>query len=781
MTIAIKKVAVIGAGVMGAGIAAQIANAGVPVLLLDIVPAGGGPRNALAEKAVAVLLKADPAPFMSKRAAKLVTPGNLEDDLGLLADCDWIVEAIVEKPDVKQALYRRLQEARRPGSIVSSNTSTIPLRQLIDGMPQAFAADFLITHFFNPPRYMRLLETVAGPETRPDALQAVRAFADVALGKTVIACKDTPGFIGNRIGIFWVQAAITAAIETGIAVEDADAVLGRPMGIPKTGVFGLLDLVGIDLTPHVVASMVASLPKGDALHDVLGDPSLIKRMIAEGLTGRKGKGGFYRLDRTGGAKTKLAIDLKTGQYRPQRKADLESLDAFKAAGKDGGARTLLTHGDIGGRYAWTVMSATLAYAAALAPEIADSVEDIDAAMRLGYNWKNGPFELLDRLGAGWFAERLRAEGRAVPPLIERAAAEGGFYRVDNGVLQTLAFAGGYRAVTRPDGVLLLEDIKRKTKRITGNGSASLWDIGDGVLCFEVHTKMNTVDRDVLTLLGQTIVRVPLTHKALVIYNEGGNFSAGVNLGIALFAANIALWSEIEGMVKLGQDTYKALRYARFPTVAAPSGLALGGGCELLLHSSAIQAHAESYIGLVEAGVGVVPGWGGCKEMLRRWAAAPKMPQGPMPAVGKCFETIGTATVAKSAAEAKELMFLDPKDGITMNRDRLLADAKARALALAKGYRPPESPSFVLPGPSGKAALAMAVDGLRKSGKALPHDETVGAGLATVLSGGDTDPTQTVSEDDLLALERTEFMKLVRHPKTLARIESILVTGKPLRN
>ena len=350
MTIAIKKVAVIGAGVMGAGIAAQIANAGVPVLLLDIVPAGGGPRNALAEKAVAALLKADPAPFMGKRAAKLVTPGNLEDDLGLLADCDWIVEAIVEKPDVKQALYRRLQDARRPGSSVSSNTSTIPLRQLIDGMPQAFAADFLITHFFNPPRYMRLLETVAGPETRPDVLQAVRAFADVALGKTVIACKDTPGFIGNRIGIFWVQAAITAAIETGIAVEDADAVLGRPMGIPKTGVFGLLDLVGIDLTPHVVASMVASLPKGDALHGVLGDPSLIKRMIAEGLTGRKGKGGFYRLDRTGGAKTKLAIDLKTGQYRPQRKADLENLDAFKAAARTA-ARTLLTHGDIGGRYA----------------------------------------------------------------------------------------------------------------------------------------------------------------------------------------------------------------------------------------------------------------------------------------------------------------------------------------------------------------------------------------------------------------------------------------------
>ena len=781
MTAPIKKVAVVGAGVMGAGIAAQVANAGVPVLLLDIVPPGAENRNGLAEKAIAAMLKADPAPFMGKRAAKLVTPGNLEDDLGGLADCDWIIEVIVEKPEVKRALYQRLQGARRPGSIVSSNTSTIPLRQLVEGMPKAFAADFLITHFFNPPRYMRLLETVAGPETRPDAVEAVRAFADMALGKTVIACKDTPGFIGNRIGIFWIQAAITAAIEAGIAVEDADAVLGRPMGIPKTGVFGLLDLVGIDLTPHVVASMVANLPKTDALHGVLGDPTLIQRMIADGFTGRKGKGGFYRLDRSSGAKTKLAIDLKSGQYRPQRRADLESLDAFKAAGKAGGAQALLTHGDVGGRYAWKVMSATLAYAAQLAPEIAESIQDVDAAMRLGYNWKTGPFELLDRLGAAWFAERLRAEGRPVPPLVERAAAEGGFYRVENGTLQTLAFAGGYRAATRPDGVLLLEDIKRKSRRVTGNGSASVWDIGDGVLCFEVHTKMNTIDRDVLSMLGQTIARVPLTHKALVIYNEGGNFSAGANLGIALFAANIALWDEIEGMVKLGQDTYKALRAARFPTVAAPSGLALGGGCEMLLHCSAIQAHAESYIGLVEAGVGVVPGWGGCKEMLRRWAAAPKMPHGPMPAVGKCFETLGTATVAKSAAEAKELMFLAPGDGITMNRDRLLADAKARALAMVKGYRAPEPVSYVLPGPSGKAALALAVDGLRKSGKALPHDETVGAGLATVLSGGDTDPTQTVSEDDILALERAEFMKLVRHPKTLARIESIIVTGKPLRN
>ena len=778
----IKKVAVLGSGVMGAGIAAQVANAGIPVLLLDIVPPGGGPRNALADKAVAAALKTDPAPFMSKRAAKLVSTGNLEDDLGKLADCDWIVEVVIEKLEVKRALYQRVQAARRPGSIVSSNTSTIPLRQLIEGSPKAFAADFLITHFFNPPRYMRLLETVAGPDTRPEAVAAISAFADVALGKTVIACKDTPGFIGNRIGIYWIQAAITAAIKAGIAVEDADAVIGKPMGIPKTGIFGLLDLVGIDLSPHVVASMITSLPKDDPLHAVLGDSTLIKDMIAQGLTGRKGKGGFYRLDRAGGAKTKLAIDLQTGQYRPQRKADLESLDAFKAAGKAGGARALLTHDDIGGRYAWTVMSDTLVYAARLAGEISDSIEDIDAAMRLGYAWKNGPFELIDRLGADWLAGRLKAEGRPVPRLIERAAAEGGFYKVENGVLHALSPAGGRRAVARPEGVLLLEDIKRKSKRAAGNGSASVWDIGDGVLCFEVHSKMNSIDPDVLTLLGKTIETLPKTHKALVLYNEGGNFSVGANLGLALFAANIALWDQIEGLIKLGQDTYKAMRYAPFPTVAAPSGMALGGGCEMLLHSSAIQAHAESYIGLVEVGVGVIPGWGGCKEMLRRWKEAPRMARGPMPAVIKCFESIGTATIAKSAAEAKELMFLRPDDGITMNRDRLLADAKARALAMVKaGYRPPEPTTFVLPGATGRAGMGLAIAGLRLMGKVLPHDEVVAASLANVLSGGGTDLIRTVSEDDITALERAEFMRLVRHPKTLARIEHMLETGKPLRN
>ncbi|MBI4967819.1 MAG: 3-hydroxyacyl-CoA dehydrogenase [Rhodospirillales bacterium] len=778
MAPAIAKAAVLGAGVMGAGIAAQIANAGIPVRLLDIVPEGTAKRNVLAESAIAKMLKADPAPFMHPKNAKRIEPGNFTDDWAALADCDWIVEAVIEKSDIKRDLYRRLEAVRKPGSIVSSNTSTIPLSVLLEGLPAAFAADFLITHFFNPPRYMRLLEIVAGPQTRPEAAALIADFADHALGKTVIQAKDTPGFIGNRIGVYWLQCALAEAQALNIAIEDADAVLGKPMGIPKTGIFGLLDLVGIDLSPHVVASMLAVLPADDGLRAVLGDDSLIKGMIAQGLTGRKGKGGFYRLERgAGGAKTKLAIDLATGQYRPSRKPALDSLEAFAT----GGPRALLVHDDVGGRYAWAVMAKTLCYAAQLAPAIADSIADIDAAMRLGYNWKHGPFEMIDRLGAAWFAQRLQAQGLAVPALIARAAQEGGFYRVEKGARLALDAQGGAKPIARPPGVLLLDDIKRQGPRIAGNGSASLWDIGDGVACFEVHTKMNALDRDALEFLGKTLAIVPKAHRALVLYNEGANFSVGANLGIGLFAANIALWGEIEALVRLGQDCYRAMRAAPFPVVGAPSGLALGGGCEMLLHCTAVQAHAETYVGLVEVGVGVVPAWGGCAEMLARWQANPKLPKGPMPAVARCFEILAVATVAKSAAEAKDLLFLKPGDGITMNRDRLLADAKAKALALVGQPKPPEPAAYLLPGPSGQAALALAVDGFVKAGKATPHDVTVSASLAAVLCGDEADPTRPLALDDLLALERREFMRLVRHPKTLARIESMLETGKPARN
>lgn len=772
----INKVAVIGAGVMGAGIAAHMANAGVPVVLLDIVPEGAKERNVVADGAVKKLLKAEPAAFMHKRNAKLVTTGNIEDHMELLADCDWIIEAVIERLDIKQSLYRKIDAVRKPGALVSSNTSTIPLDHLVADMPAGFAEDFLITHFFNPPRYMRLLEIVKGSKTHDEAISRIQTFCDQRLGKGVVDCKDTPGFIANRIGIYWIQTAVLEAFRMGVSVEVADAVLGKPAGIPKTGVFGLSDLVGLDLMPHLMQSMKATLPQGDAFFEVAEIPPLLEQMIADGYTGRKGKGGFYRINREGGGKVKESINLKTGEYSVSLKPSLESVAAAKL-----GLRAMLQHTDEGGQYAWRVLSKVLSYAASLVPEIHDQIHAVDEAMRLGYAWKYGPFELIDRIGGAWFAERLRTEGMAVPPLLE-AAGDQPFYRTENGVLQYRTIEGEYLDLPRPEGVLLLADIKRRSKPLAKNPSASLWDIGDGVVCLEFTSKMNTMDPMIMGMIRKSVELIPaMGFKAMVIYNEGTNFSAGANLGLLAYAANLAMWDESRQLVKEGQDTYMALKYAPFPVVGAPSGLALGGGCEILLHCDALQAHAETYVGLVEVGVGVIPGWGGCKELLTRWTVNKRRPGGPMPPVIKSFETISVATVAKSAAEAGDYMFLREGDGITMNRDRLLADAKAKVLSMVDGYATPEPVEINLPGPTARVAMEMGVDSFVKLGKVTPHDQVVANGLIEVLSGGDTDMTESLSEQDLLDLELDQFMRLARHPDTLARMEHILETGKPLRN
>ena len=591
-------------------------------------------------------------------------------------------------------------------------------------------------------------------------------------------CNDTPGFVANRIGNFWLQCAVNTARDHALTVEEADAVMSRPVGIPKTGVFGLLDLVGLDLIPKVDKSLAAALPKSDAYHGVRRDWPLLDRLIADGYTGRKGKGGFYRLDRSGGKRVKEAIDLTSGVYAPAAKPVLDSLTASKT----GGLKALVEHGDRGGRFAWAVLSRTLAYAAAQVPETTDAIHDVDRALKFGYAWKYGPFELIDRLGAATFAGRLEQDGRAVPPLLAKAAEAGGFYRVEGGHLQYLTVDGSYAKVPRPEGVLLLEDVKRAGAPLAKNGSASLWDIGDGVVCLEVHTKLNTIDADVIAIIEKAIKAVEKDYKALVVYNEGSQFSAGANLGLALFAANTALWPMIEGLVEQGQKAYRKLKHAPFPVVAAPSGLALGGGCEILLHSDAVQAHAESYVGLVEVGVGLIPGWGGCTELLTRLAADPKRPKGPMPPVVEAFETIGMAKVAKSAFEARELGFLRAGDGITFNRERLLAEAKAKALALAADYTPPEPVELTLPGPSGRAALRFALDDLRLKGVATDHDMVVARELAEVLTGGPAaDVTEPTAPDAVLALERQAFMTLFRTEPTLARMEHTLETGKPLRN
>lgn len=766
----IKKVAVIGSGVMGASIAAHVANAGFPVVLLDI-PAKDANRNKLVEDAVAKLLKNKPAALMHPSFAKRIATGNLEDHLSLVADCDWICEAIIENPAIKRDLYKRLDQVRKKGSIVSSNTSTIPLKELIKEQTDSFAKDFAITHFFNPPRYMRLLEVVAGPATRPDAITALQTFGDIALGKEVVHCKDTPGFIANRIGIFWSSIGLEAAFDLDLTVEEADSIVGKPMGIPKTGIFGLADLTGIDLGPHVVGSMLKLLPKSDAFtRRYRADHPLNKlteKMIADGYTGRKGKGGFYR------ARGKEALDLKSGDYRPTVKANLASAKARSL-------KALVEAKDKGGAYAWAVLSGVLSYAADLVPEIADDILSVDLAMKTGYAWKHGPFEQIDQLGTGWFAEKLKASGLPVPRMVEIAAGRP-FYKVEGDKAYYLTVKGAYAEIKVDADAWMLADKKRGKQPIAANKSASLWDVGDGVACLEFHSKMNAIDADIIALVQKASKIDKMGFKALIIGNDADNFSVGANIGLGLFAANMAMWPVIENGSAEGQNAYMALKYASFPVVAAPSGMALGGGLEICLHSAAIQAHAESYMGLVEAGVGLLPGWGGCKELITRAITNPKRPGGPMPAIAQVFEAVSTAKVSTSAAEARDMLILRPGDSITMNRRRVLADAKRKALDMVKDYKAPEPKEIYLPGAAARAALDMAVQGFYQQGKATAHDRVVSAAIARVLTGGDTDITVPVKEKDLLNLERENFMALIRTGATLDRIEHMLTKGKPLRN
>lgn len=810
----IKKVGVIGSGVMGAAIAAHVANSGTKVVLLDIVPKNTDDRSALAKGAIEKMLKADPAPFTHKRKAKLITPGNLEDDLQLLADADWIIEVVLENLEIKKDLYKKLDKVRKAGAVVSSNTSTIPLHVLVADMPQEFRRHFMITHFFNPPRYMRLLELVTTQENSTEAVTAIRRFCDVNLGKGVVDCKDTPGFIANRIGCYWMTVGVLEAIKLGISVEEADLVMSKPVGIPKTGVFGLLDLIGIDLMPLIAAELTKTLPKDDPFIKEYEQPELVKKMITDGYTGRKGKGGFYRINKEGGGKVKEAINLQTGEYSESKKTKLASADAAKE-----GLRHMLEHADIGGRYARAVLLKTLHYAASLVPEIAEDITAVDEAMRLGYNWKYGPFELIDRLGgkdmsgARWLSEQLKKDGKNSVQLLDKAF-NNPLYKMEEGYRSYMSTRGEYEEIRIPADMQMLAEMTLGKKPVLKNPSARLWDIGDGIACLEYTSKMNSVDPMVLEMMAQATERVAKDFKGLVIANDGENFCVGANIGILLFGANVAAWKDIRKIIKQGQDAYMGLKFAPFPVVTAVAGMALGGGCEILMHSDAVQAHVETYTGLVEVGVGIIPGWGGCKEMLIRHMESdakrhlsvaqmggmfalsvkqaasgggsaslmhPIQTINAMPTISKAFEYIALAKVAKSAEEARDMLILRDSDGITMNRRRLLSDAKAKCLKLAEGYQPPKPRTIRLPGATAKTALQMAIDGFVKSGKATPHDEVVSKALATVLSGGNTDITKELSEQDLLDLELDVFMELVHNEATLDRLEHMLDTGKPLRN
>lgn len=755
---AVKRAAVIGAGSMGSGIAAQFANAGIPVNLLDIPGASPSQRSAPAEGGIARQLKANG--FMHPAAASLVLAGNVQDDLARLSEADWIVEAIVEKLEVKQELYSKIDAVRKPGSIVSSNTSTIPRADLIAGIGDAFARDFLITHFFNPPRFMRLVELVSAPENDPALVSHAKSASEVILGKTVVHCRDTPGFIANRIGCYWLAVAVIEAQRLGLTVEEADAVMSS-LGVPKTGVFGLMDLIGIDLVPHVWGSLSKTLPASDDIHsyDLTSSP-LVQSLIATGRFGRKAKAGFYRVATD---KAREVLDLATGEYRREK--------PFKTSELPGGGRdlaALLEAKDKLGLYAWRVLSRTVLYSATHAPEIAEDTQAIDTAIELGYAWKNGPFGLADRYGVRKIADGLVADGRAIPQTLAAAAEAGSFFDI-----------GGKRCAAYNAGSPLrnLSPAKARGARILGNDGASLWDVGNGVACFEFRTKMNSLAPAVFDALEETLQRGGRDFSALVVGNDDPRvFSAGADLAFFVDLMRQEKWSELESYVRRGQQLFLGLKYAPFPFVTAVHGLTLGGGCELTLHADAIVAHAELNIGLPETKVGIVPGWGGCVQMLLRGqqTSATALP---------IFQTILAGSVSGSAAQARDIGILRESDDIVMHRDHLLQVAKNRAVALAeKGYRPRERAQLLLAGPSGRQELLASVQARKDSGELSETDWRIAEKLAHVLTGGtEAGPNRPLTEEDVLKVERETVMELVKTRATRERIEHMLAFGKPLRN
>jgi 3-hydroxyacyl-CoA dehydrogenase len=772
----IEKAAVIGAGTMGSGIASHLANAGVRVVMLDIATQGDGGRNRLAEGAVKRMLESSPPAFMHPDNARLITTGNIDDDLSSIADADWIAEAVVERLDIKKALYEAIDAVRAPGSIVSSNTSTIPLATLTEGMPESMRRDFCITHFFNPVRYMRLLEIVGGSETRPDVIDTLTEFCDVALGKGVVPCRDTPGFLGNRVGVFALQVGIVEAVRAGLSVEEADAIMGRPMGIPKTGVFGLYDLIGLDLMLDVVASLRSALADDDPFQKVADGIPAVAELVARGHAGNKSGAGFYRDVQSGGELRREALDLESGEYRPARRLQPAAADA----GETRGLRALVEHPDDHGRFAWRVLARTLSYAASLLPDVGTDIVPVDEAMKLGYSWSRGPFEMIDELGVAWFRDALRAEGMKVPAILETAEGSS-LYRPAGDHLEHLGYDGAYHPLTRAPGVVRLGDLKRIRTAVIENDAASLWDVGDGIACLEFHTKANALVPDSMTLLRESLSVVEERFTAMLVHNDAPHFSVGFNLEFALANAKKGDWDSLEKALREFQETTAAVKHAPFPVVAAPAGTSLGGGFEVLLHCDALQAHANTVMGLVETLVGLVPSGGGCKELLRRWCTDAKDTDAVVAGALRVFELVGMGKTATSPIEAEPYRFFLSRDRSTMNRDRLLGEAKKRVIEMAASYTPPAKTGVPAAGPAGRQAMQALLEKLDERGITTPHDLVVGEHLAKVLCGGGAPEGEIVSDEDLCALEREAFLALAATPATVARIEHMLSEGRPLRN
>jgi 3-hydroxyacyl-CoA dehydrogenase len=799
MTYKIERVGVLGAGVMGAGIAAHLANAGIPSLLLDIVPTGTtkdapqAERNKLVNNGLQTALKASPAAFYSPKYAELVTPGNFEDDWSKLAGCDWIIEVVVERLDIKREVLSRLVAVAGPEAIISSNTSGISLASLVEGLPEDFQRRFLITHFFNPPRYMKLMELVAGPKIDPALVDFMRRFFEERLGKGVILAKDTPNFVANRIGIFGMLATLNRMAESGLKVEEVDAILGRASGRPKSAVFRTSDLVGLDTSLHVARNVYDNAPD-DEQRELFRFPEWVQRMADNKWLGDKTGQGFYKKIKAGGQTKILALDPATLEYGEQEATPLADTKLEEAARRSSPAKrieTLVNLPDRAGKFGWDVLADTLLYTANRLPEIADDILTIDNAMKWGYNWDLGIFETWDAIGPLKSVQRMRQEGRQVPQWIIDFINRGQdfFYIEQNGKRKYWDFKEErYKLLPENPNIIRLAKLKQdKTNILRTNESASLLNLGDGVLLLEFHAKLNSIDPDMVEMGFRALAALNEgdRYQAMVISNEADDFSAGANLFLALMAASQEQWTELEKSVKAFQDFNMAVKYSPKPVVVAPFGRTLGGGAEIVLAGAKVRAYGESYIGLVEVGAGLLPGGGGCKELLLRQVQKMRGMGGPMPPVQKAFETISYARVSTSAEEARSLGFLRKTDAISLSRERLITEAKADALELANqpdGYKPPEPAMFKLPGEGGRLAIEQVIDGLVLTRTISEHDALVAYKLAFVLTGGNTaSPAQEVSEQFLLDLEREAFIALCKQPKTQERMQHLLMKGKPLRN
>ena len=767
-----NNITVIGSGLMGSAIAAHLANAGCKVNLLDIADKKHENKNHLADLALNKLTKIKPSPLTLKSNLKLIKIGNIDENLDVINESEWVIEVIIENLEIKKNLYKKIDEIMQDDLIVSSNTSTIPIKLLSEGLSNKFKKNFLITHFFNPPRYLKLLEIVKSDDTDNGIVKKINDFCDINLGKTVIETKDTPGFIGNRIGIFWIERAAVEAIKSGLTVEEADSTIMNTFKVPMTGVFGLIDVVGLDLIPPVVKSLLLNIPKSDYYHSVHKTPEIFQFMLENKMIGRKGDGGFYKLININNKKIKHSLDLSTREYQICSKPKIINKNLKKFLDKD----------DKFSKYAWNVLSEVLYYVLTIAEEISLDINSIDEAMKNGFGWQLGPFEIIDKIGVSFLIEKLKDSKKTIPSILNDIG-ENKFYQLESNQIKYFDFVSKkYATLNRLKGVLLLSDIKKTNKPLKKISTASLWDIGDQITVFEIHSKSNTLDMATMEFLNQCIDIVTSSFKAMIIYNEGEFFSAGANLGEALFLGNIGLDKEVEKNILLkGQEVYSKLKYSKFPVIAAPFNLALGGGCEIILHSNYVQAHIESYIGLTEAALGILPAWGGCKELLSRFSSNKKIPKGPMPAIIKTFELIGMAKVSTSAHEAKKIGLLKETDGITMNRNRLLFDAKMKAIEMSKNYKIPEKNIYCLPGRTALSAIKLSLENMKSNGAISQYDKFIGEKIAYVLSGGETDITKELLEENILKLEKDAIYNLMKENLTIERLEHILETGKYLRN